>query len=256
MMEKAPKAYKNKEFITGPNAQGIRILAEYLEPKYRFIEANVHKAIICYGSARLVSSKDAKKLQAEAKTNTERQKADRLFAMAKYYDGAEELCAKIATWTLQTHKKEDLYRICSGGGPGIMEAVNKGVASVSRDLSIGLNISLPFEQEPNDYISEQLNFEFHYFFMRKFWFMKLAEALVIFPGGFGTFDELFETLTLIQTGKKKPMPIILFGESFWKSIINFDTFVESQIISEKDLQLFHFVETADEAFKILTQELS
>lgn len=254
-MKKAPKAYKNPEFLNGPNAQGVRILAEYLEPKYRFLEANVHRAIICYGSARLVSTADAEEMKKNAQTEMELQKAERLFAMAKYYDGAEELTHKLAEWTINTHAVKDRYSICSGGGPGIMEAVNKGVASVDRDLSIGLNISLPFEQEPNDYISEQFNFEFHYFFMRKFWFMKLAEALVIFPGGFGTFDELFETLTLIQTGKKAAMPIVLFGEEFWKSIVNFDQFVESQIISESDLELLHFVETADEALAILTKEL-
>jgi hypothetical protein len=254
-MKKAPKAYKNSHFINGGHAQTIRILSEYLEPKYRFKEEKVKKAIICYGSARLISTADAKARKAAAKTEEELKTAERFLAMAPYYDAAESLAAKLTEWTTKIHENEKQYYLCSGGGPGIMEAVNKGAASVNPKLSIGLNISLPFEQEPNDYISERLNFEFHYFFMRKFWFMKLAEALIIFPGGFGTFDELFETLTLLQTQKKELMPIILFGESFWKKLVNFDMFVESQIISANDLNLIHFVETVDEAFAILTREL-
>ncbi|MCB0279615.1 MAG: TIGR00730 family Rossman fold protein [Calditrichaeota bacterium] len=238
-MKRAQKAYKNLTFLNSSAAREIRILSELIEPRVRFKKYRVNKAIVFYGSARIKDS---------------RIKVDG--PMSAYYEAAEQLAQRLVNWTTKTHSKGNQYYICTGGGPGIMEAANKGAYEQNTNMSLGLNISLKYEQIPNAYISPHLNFEYHYFFTRKFWFFKLAKALVVFPGGFGTCDELFELLTLVQTDKVRHVPIILFGESFWRKLINFDYFAECGLIDKNDLKLFQFVETVDEAFDFLTGKLN
>jgi len=228
------KAYKNPEFLMGEDARTVRILCEYLEPDTRFVRNGVRRAIIFFGSART---------QPKPPEGPD------------YYALAQDLAERIAAWTLKSHEVADRYYICCGGGPGIMEAAASGTARVDRKLNLGLNISLPFEQEGNQFVEPQNAFEFHYFFMRKFWFMKLAEAMVVFPGGFGTFDELFEMLTLVQTGKARPMPFVLFGREFWNETVNFQALARRGLISPGDLDLIHFADTVDEAFQHLTARL-
>lgn len=232
-MNKAPKAYKNIEFLNSREARPLRILAEYLEPEKRFKQYNIKNTIVFFGSARL----------------SPEPREDR---MNKYYIEAEELAFRLAKWGKELEDKDEGFYICSGGGPGIMEAANKGAIRAG-SKSIGLNISLPFEQKPNDFISKELNFEFHYFFMRKLWFLYHAKAIIYFPGGFGTFDELFETLTLVQTGKyeKHDIPIILYGEGYWREILNFDVFLKYGLISKEDMDLINFVSNIDEVCDIL-----
>lgn len=231
------KAYKNHNFLMGPEARTIRILAEYYEPQSRFRRLGVNRGIIFYGSARLGSGG--------------RHRIDGV----DYYAEAKKLASEVARWTLENHAHDDRYHICTGGGPGIMQAANEGAHEVDPNLSIGLNISLPFEQCANPYVTDELAFEFHYFFMRKFWFMNLASGLVIFPGGFGTMDELFELLTMVQTGKVEKMPIVLFGKSFWDKLLNFDVFVEHGLILKEDMELFSLVDTVDDAMHILKSGL-
>jgi uncharacterized protein (TIGR00730 family) len=231
------KAYKNQEFINSPEARTLRMLAEYLEPQDRLAKRGVHKAVIFWGSARLrpggCCGPDA----------------------VDYYTAARELAARLAHWTTERHGAEDRYYICTGGGPGIMEAANRGASEVNPSLSVGLNISLPHEQAPNDFISPGLSFEFHYFFMRKFWFLNLARGMAIFPGGFGTMDELFEVLTLVQTGKKEPIPVLLFGKSFWTQLVRFELFVEQGLIVREDLDRIYMTDSLDEGFRYLTRGL-
>src|SRR5699024_9351624 len=172
-----------------------------------------------------------------------------------YYDLARALASRLAEWTTHRHDAEDRFYICTGGGPGIMEAANRGAADSNPELSMGLNISLPHEQRSNAYVSDDLNLDFHYFFMRKFWFLNLARALVVFPGGFGTMDELFEVLTLQQTGKKSRIPVLLFGRRFWERLVDFDLFVEEGLIAQEDLDFLHLVDNVDEAFDCLTGQL-
>ena len=254
-MEKAPKAYKNREFLSSRAAREIRILAECVEPRDRFQRYGVNNSIVFFGSARIQPQEELDLLKMKAKTTAEKRKIAGLELMTKYYNDAEELAYKLAKWTDKNHGREDRYYICTGGGPGIMEAANKGAHKYKSDLSVGLNISLPFEQEPNDFIASHLNFEFHYFFTRKFWFLKLAKALIVFPGGFGTMDELFELLTLIQTKKIKEIPIILYGKEFWEKLVNFDYLVETSLINESDLKLFRMVSDPADAYSFLKKQL-
>ena len=221
----------------GPAGRPLRIMAEYLEPLNRFDRLGVRKAVIFFGSARLCPG--------GADTP----------AQPDYCARARELAARVARWTTETHPEGERYFICTGGGPGIMEAANRGASEQNPKLSMGLNISIPFEQKSNSYINPELDLEFHYFFMRKFWFLNLAEGLVIFPGGFGTLDELFEVLTLIQTGKKKRIPVLLFGQKFWQGLVRFPMFLEQGLISEGDLELFHLSDTVDDAFEYLKKGL-
>jgi uncharacterized protein (TIGR00730 family) len=231
------KAYKNQEFINSPEARTLRLLAEYLEPQTRLAQHGVHKAVIFWGSARI------------------RPGLSRGPDAVDYYDAARQLAARLAHWTTERHGAEDRYYICTGGGPGIMEAANRGASEVNPGLSVGLNISLPHEQESNAYISPNLNFEFHYFFMRKFWFLNLARGMAIFPGGFGTMDELFEVLTLVQTGKKEEIPVLLYGKRFWEQLIRFDLFVEQGLIARDDLDRIYMTDSLDEGFRYLTRRL-
>lgn len=232
------KAYKDEAFLMSHDAQPLRILAEYLQPRTRFQRCGVSRAIIFFGSART---------QGHAQDGT---------AGAEYYAAARELAGRVARWTTESHPPSSRYFICTGGGPGIMEASNRGAWEVNPTLSMGLNISLPFEQRSNGYLNKDLDLEFHYFFMRKFWFLNLAKGLVVFPGGFGTMDELFEVLTLIQTRKKEGIPVVLFGAAFWKRLIDFDLFVEQKMILPRDLDLFHIADSVDSAFDFLLRRLS
>ena len=262
------KAYKNMEFLNSNDARSIRILSEYYEPMQRFREQKVYDTIVFYGSARTKNLQDAKKelaalekLVEEAGDNPGQElrekldKAKNQVFLAHYYEDAVELARRITEWSKSL---DSVYRfvVCSGGGPGMMEAANKG-AKEAKGLSIGLNISLPFEQSSNSFITPELNFEFHYFFMRKFWFVYLAKALIIFPGGFGTMDELFELLTLIQTGKiKKKLPIIIYGSEYWNQIINLDNMVKYGVICQKDRDLVCYCDTVEDAFEYLKNELT
>ena len=265
---KIKKAYENIDFIKSSDARVIRILAEYLEPQQRFEQCNVNDTIVFFGSARTKPLSEAKKYlkevegkikQAGNKNRKELSKqlayAKKQVFMARYYQDAIELAKRLTVWSkdLTAHSR---FIVCSGGGMGLMEAANKG-ATEAGGKSIGLNISIPEEQCPNQYITPELNFEFHYFFMRKFWFVYLAKGLVIFPGGFGTLDELFEVLTLLQTKKlKKHIPIVIYGSGYWNQVINFDALVKYGTISETELELFKLCDTVDEAFDFLTAELT
>jgi uncharacterized protein (TIGR00730 family) len=261
-----PKAYSNVDFLNSPDARTIRMLSEFLEPRKRFRDEHISDTIVFFGSARVLSPKIAKhNLNLIKRTlnnkkvlpKTDQQKLDKAnidLEMSKYYHDAEKLTYLLTRWSQNLNNKMH-FVVCSGGGPGIMEAANKG-ARMAGGKSIGLNISLPFEQAPNRYISKNLSFEFHYFFMRKFWFVYLAKAMIMFPGGFGTFDELFEVITLLQTKKvTKPLPVILYGKKYWNRIIDFKEMVKLGTISQKDLNLIKFFDTPEETFNYLKRKL-
>lgn len=256
------KAYKNLDFLTSRDARIIRILSEFQEPQSRFDKHNIIDTIVFFGSARLKSKTEAKrdlrnyKKDADPKKRgytKELKKHETLVKMSKYYDDAVELAERLTKWSMKLPTNQKRFIVCSGGGPGIMEAANKG-AKKAGGYSIGLNISIPFEQFVNKYVKKELAFEFHYFFMRKFWFAYLAKALIVFPGGFGTLDEFMEILTLMQTGKiKKDMKVIVYDEEYWRSIINFEPLIENGMIDKDDLKLFDFCSSVDEMYeKIVT----
>ena len=267
-MKVIEKAYKNNEFLMSPDARTIRMLCEYEEPQARFHAAKLRDTIVIFGSARIRQPEQAQlDLEAAeanvasattelAKEHAERSlvQAKRIQRISRYYADARELARRLTEWSLLPGHRS--YAICTGGGPGIMEAGNRGAADVPGGRSVGLGISLPFEENLNRYVSPELGFEFHYFFMRKYWFAYLAKAMVIMPGGFGTMDEMFEVLTLRQTGKiKKRLPMVLFGKSYWNSVLNLDAMVEWGTINEKDLLLIHQTDSVDDAFHFLTHEL-
>jgi len=228
---KRTKAYHNLEFINSKDARALRILAEYLEPKARFEENGLEDTIVFFGSARTEPG-------------------------TQYYEAARQLAFRLTQWSKGLTSQERRFVVTTGGGPGIMEAANRG-ASEAKGLTAGIGISIPVEQSDNPYITRGLSFHFHYFFMRKFWFAYLAKAMIAFPGGFGTLDELFESLTLVQTKKmKKPMPIVLFGTDYWNEVINFDALVRHGTISPEDVNLFHRTDSVDEAFDWLVKRLS
>jgi uncharacterized protein (TIGR00730 family) len=264
---RAPLAYENQKFLNGPDGRILRVLAEYQEPLSRFRRERIQDTIVFFGSARFHSRSQAEQeLQLldkpgsatpappEEQQRIRRAKAD--VEMAAYYEDARRLAFLITEWTKSINQPRHRFVICTGGGPGIMEAANLGAAEAG-GKTIGLNINLPFEQMPNPYITPALNFEFHYFFMRKLWFAYLAKALVIFPGGFGTFDELFEILTLAQTDKlAKRICIVIYGKPYWDRVINFQALVDAGTISPDDLDLFHFADTPEDAFSHLREELT
>ncbi|MEM9801570.1 MAG: TIGR00730 family Rossman fold protein [Planctomycetota bacterium] len=253
---RAVKAYENLPWIHSRTARPLRILAEYLEPEARFEEMGIEDTIVVFGSARLLPRDVAEAALAEARANGgDVEKAERDLHMSRYYEAARELSYRLTEWSKGLGDGRQQFVICSGGGPGIMEAANRG-ASEAKGLNVGLNISLPFEQNDNPHITRRLSLEFHYFFMRKFWFTYLAKAIVVMPGGFGTLDEFMEVVTLVQTLKiKKPLPIVLFGDEFWSKVIDFQTLIDFGTISPEDIDLFFRTDSVDEAFEYVTTKL-
>jgi len=251
------RAYTNQAFLHSKDARILRMLAEYLEPKSRFDHYAVDDTIVFMGSARTLPQDEAEARLAEAeKSDGDVAAARRALAQARYYEEARELARRLTKWSKNLDDKERRFVVCTGGGPGIMEAANRGASEV-RGVNIGLTISLPNEQTSNGYITRELDVRFHYFFMRKFWFAYLAKAVVMFPGGFGTLDELFEILTLVQTRKiRKHLPIVLYGSDFWDRVVDFDALVDAGTISPEDLRLFHRCDSVDEAYDYIVRELT
>jgi uncharacterized protein (TIGR00730 family) len=253
----APLAYENESFLNSPDGRVLRILSEYMEPLSRFRREQIQDTVVFFGSARFRSHADAQQnLSAQDKSSeAEHRKALASVNMARYYEDSRKLAFLLTQWSVQIPARRRRFVVTTGGGPGIMEAANLG-AQEAGGKSIGLNINLPFEQSPNPYITPSLNFEFHYFFMRKFWFAYLAKALVIFPGGFGTMDELFEILTLAQTQKlAKKILVIVYGSEYWKRLINFEVMVDAGTIAAGDLDLFRMVDSPEEGFEFLREGL-
>ena len=229
-----PVAYLNQQFLNGPDARALRILAEFLEPLAHFRREKIRDTVVFFGSARLREDGP----------------------LAEYYEAARTLARMLTEWSAQFVNGAYRFVVCSGGGPGIMEAANRG-AHEAGGKTVGLNIGLPFEQLPDPYITPELSFEFHYFFMRKFWFAYLSRAMVVFPGGFGTLDEMMELLTLSQTQKlAKKISILLYGSKYWQEIINFDALVRHGMISPEDLKLFRYVDDPQTAFELLKADLT
>ena len=280
-LEKAPLAYENSAFVNSPDGRILRILSEYSEPLARFRRERIRDTVVFFGSARFRALDEASH-ELELLENTgsvepapeeeqparppdlaqgtaselSRRRAEAAVEMARYYEDARRLAFLLTTWAKALKSRRHRFVVTSGGGPGIMEAANRG-AYEAGGKTIGLNIRLPFEQCPNRYVTPSLNFEFHYFFMRKYWFAYLAKALVVFPGGFGTLDEMFEFLTLSQTRKlAKKMTIVLYGSSYWDQVLSLDVLVDKGAISPRDRELFHFSNTPDEAFALLRENLT
>ena len=278
--KEAPFAYENTEFLNSPDGRLFRIMAEYQEPMARFRRERIQDTVVFFGSARF-RALDVATSQLELLENTGSSRpapedeqparpeelesgeaparrlrlAEAAVDMAAYCEDARTLAGMLTSWARSLPGRRHRFVVTSGGGPGIMEAANRG-ASEAGGKSIGLNIRLPFEQQPNPYITPGLSFTFHYFFMRKFWFAYLAKALVVFPGGFGTMDEMFELLTLAQTHKlAKRMIVVIYGSAYWKSVINFEALVDRGAIARKDLDLFQFADTPEEAFAMLKSGL-
>ena len=229
-----PVAYLNEAFLESPDARPLRIISEYLEPLSHFRDENIQDTVVFFGSARV----------------------HEMGPMGRYYRDARELARLITEWSSKIEDSTHRFVVCSGGGPGIMEAANRG-AQDANGKTIGLNIGLPFEQRPNPFITPELSFEFHYFFMRKFWFAYLAKALVVFPGGFGTLDEMSEILTLAQTQKlESKILIVLYGREYWREILNFDALVKYGMIAPEDLDLFRYADTPSDALHILQDGLT
>jgi uncharacterized protein (TIGR00730 family) len=258
-------AYRDADFMESLGARPLRILAEYLDPLVRLRRANVADTIVIFGSARIQPRDQAlaelKRIRAKARVRkttewqTKVRAARSIVEMSRYYEEARELSRRITTWALTLGRHPKRFVICSGGGPGIMEAANRGAIEAGGS-SVGLSIQLPHEQLPNAYISQELNFLFHYFFMRKLWFAQMAKALIVFPGGFGTMDELWEMLTLLQTGKLSSHHLILiYGRKYWNKVVNWKHMVESGTISKRDYELLQFADTVDEAFEHVRAEM-
>src|SRR5271170_917819 len=265
-LKSAPLAYQNEPFLNSPDGRILRLLSEYSEPLSRFRREQIQDTVVFFGSARIHSRASASDRMSEIRGNGVRvsptqqaqdmKRAEAAVDMARYYEDARRLARMLTEWSTQIPAKRHRFVVTTGGGPGIMEAANLG-AHEAGGKTIGLNIALPFEQYPNQYITPSLNFEFHYFFMRKFWFAYLAKALVIFPGGFGTLDELFEILTIAQTEKlAKKILVVIYGKEYWKRILNFQAFVDAGAVSPQDLDQFKFVDSPDEAFEFLRDGLT
>lgn len=265
-LKPAPLAYQNETFLDSPDGRILRILAEYQEPLVRFRREQIQDTVVFFGSARFQGGAAAREnLSAVEGRNANTPAAQRekdlksahaAVDMARYYEDARRLAFLLTQWSIQIPARRHRFVVTTGGGPGIMEAANLG-AHEAEGKTIGLNINLPFEQNPNPYITPALNFEFHYFFMRKFWFAYLAKALVIFPGGFGTIDELFEILTLAQTDKlAKKILVVIYGSEYWHRVMNFQAFVDAGTIAPEDLNLFKFVDTPEDAFAFLRDGLT
>ena len=242
-------AYRDPDFMESKAARPLRILSEYAQPFSRFEYAHVRDTIVVFGSARTPSPEQLEAMSAEQRT-------PQVERMARYYEDARAISHRLTEWSKGLDRDDRRFVICTGGGPGIMEAANRG-ASEARGTNIGLGIELPFEASGNPYITRQLQFEFHYFFTRKFWFAYLAKAIVVMPGGFGTMDELFEVLTRAQTGKlKKPIALVLYGTEFWEKVINLDALVEFGVISPEDVNLFHRSDDVDDTVRYVTEQLT
>src|SRR5579863_1187230 len=280
-LDSAPLAFENSAFLDSPDGRPIRIVAEYLEPLARFRREQIQDTVVFFGSARFCGRKEADhelellentgsvdpapsheqpaKAVDIAEGNASELQLKRAVAaveMARYYEDARRLAQLLTQWARTIPSRKHRFVVTSGGGPGIMEAANRG-AYEAGGKTIGMNILLPFEQRPNPYITPSLNFQFHYFFMRKLWFAYLAKALVVFPGGFGTLDEMFEILTLAQTRKvNKKITVLIYGPEYWKRVFNLDTLVDTGAISPKDIDLFEFAETPEQAFALLKQGLT
>src|SRR5215467_6555029 len=261
-----PLHYLNTDFMNSPGAMALRILSEYLEPAERLRRARIRDPFVFFGSARSGSPEDTAQRLAHvneqiivagsesAELADARASAEVAVKLARYYGDASELARRLTVWSKALTGHHD-FVICSGGSGGMMEAANRGAALAS-GRSIGLNIQLPHEQAVNSYVPRDLVFNFHYFFMRKFWFVYLAKALVIFPGGFGTMDEFFEVVTLIQTKKpRKTMPVVLFGNQYWDEVINFDAFVRWGTVSAEELQVFYKTDSVDDAYNYIVGKL-
>ena len=262
----APLAYENEQFLNSPDGRILRVLSEYVEPLARFRREQIQDTVVFFGSARVHSRDHANERLTEAHTNGvgmvaveqagEVKRAQAAVDMSRYYEDARQLARLLTEWSIQIPAKRRRFVVTTGGGPGIMEAANLGARDAG-GKTIGLNINLPFEQVPNPYITPSLNFEFHYFFMRKFWFAYLAKAVIVFPGGYGTLDELFELLTLVQTRKMtKPMPIVLFGTDYWRDVVDFDALARHGMISPEDTGLVHRTDSVDDAYDWIVAQLS
>src|SRR2546428_14008226 len=265
-MESQPLAYLNREFLESEEARPLRILAEYLEPLRRFRAQNIQDTVVFFGSARIHSREYAEKAlegllrrcadRKEAGDDDNLTRGRKAVEWSRYYEDSRQLARRLTEWALSLDSPHHRFVVCSGGGPGIMEAANRG-AREAGGKTIGLNIKLPFEQGPNPYITPGLHFEVHYFFMRKFWFAYLAKALVIFPGGFGTLDEMFEILTLMQTEKlSKKIQVVIYGSEYWNRVINFQALADSGTISPQDMALFKMVDSPEEGFEYLRDGLT
>jgi len=240
-------AFQDADFLLREDLRPVRFQLELMKPEVLLAEADIHSTFVFYGSARIPSPEEAPALIAAAETPERKAVAARLARNARYYDVARELAVMVSTFCKEG---ERCFTVCSGGGPSIMEAANRG-AWESGAPSVGMNIVLPHEQVPNPYVTPGLSFQFHYFALRKMHFLMRAKAVAVFPGGFGTFDEFFELLTLVQTGKVAPLPILLYGREFWNRVVNFEALAEEGVIAPDDLKLFHFVETAEEGWDIV-----
>ena len=265
-LKSAPLAYRNEPFLNSPDGRILRLLSEYSEPLSRFRREQIQDTVVFFGSARIPNRDSASNRLTEVRSNgapfsgeqqaINMKRAEAAVDMARYYEDARRLAHMLTDWSTHIPAKRHRFVVTTGGGPGIMEAANLG-AHEAGGKTIGLNINLPFEQNPNPYITPSLNFEFHYFFMRKFWFAYLAKALVIFPGGFGTLDELFEILTLAQTEKlAKKIVVVIYGSAYWKKVINFEAMVDAGTISATDLELFKMCDSPEESFEFLKQGLT
>ncbi len=257
--ENKDRFYYNREFLGSPDGRSIRLLSEYFGPFQRFKRNNIQDTIVFFGSARLKSEKEAKSALKAAPKNISKKKKDRLLTdleMSYYYESARELSYRMTKWSKKLKYKKKRFIVTSGGGGGIMAAANQGAAE-AKGLAVGLSISLPFEKVGNEWISDDLEINFHYFFMRKFWFLYLAKAMVVWPGGFGTLDEVMEVLTLIQTQKlRKQIPIVLFDSHFWNEVVNWEFLADKGVISRSDLDLFHVSDTVEDAYKYLTKKIT
>jgi uncharacterized protein (TIGR00730 family) len=265
-LKSAPLAYENEHFLNSPDGRFLRILAEYSEPLTRFRREQIQDTVVFFGSARFHShaaaQKDLSRIQGDGaqltkgKRDLQNKMALAAVNMARYYEDARKLANMFTQWAMEIPPRRRRFVVTTGGGPGIMEAANLG-AHEAGGKTIGLNIHLPFEQDPNPYITPSLNFEFHYFFMRKFWFAYLAKALVIFPGGFGTLDELFEILTLAQTQKlAKKILVVIYGSEYWNKVLNLEVMADAGAISPQDLDLFQIVDTPEDGFRVLRDGLT
>ena len=265
-LKRAPLAYANENFVNSPDGRILRILSEYMEPIARFRREQIQDTVVFFGSARFHSRAIAEDKLAELKSTASQlpegeretllKRAIAGVEMARYYEDARRLAFLLSKWSIQIPARRRRFVVTTGGGPGIMEAANLGAREAGAK-TIGLNIALPFEQMPNPHITPSLNFEFHYFFMRKFWFAYLSKALVIFPGGFGTMDEFFEILTLAQTQKlAKKILVVVYGSEYWNKLFNFQTMVDAGTISPEDLELFKIVDSPEEGFEFLRDGLT